>query len=50
VLDMKLKNLHLEGHTGLSIAYATLTLDDVTVKAATGADIAIAPTAHVTRK
>jgi len=50
VLDMKLKNVHLEGHTGLSIAYASLTLDDVTVKADTGADIAIAPTAHVTRK
>ena len=50
VLDMKLKNVHLEGHTGLSIAYAALTLDDVSVKADRGADIAIAPTAHVTRK
>jgi len=50
VLDLKLKNVHLQGHTGLSIAYATLTLDDVTVKAETGQDIVIAPTAHVTRK
>jgi len=50
VLGMTLKNVHLEGHTGLSIAYATLTLDDVTVVAATGREILVAPTAHVTRK
>jgi len=50
VLDMTLKNVHLEGKTGLSIAYATLTLDGVTVKADTGEDITIAPTAHVTKK
>jgi hypothetical protein len=47
---MTLKNVHLEGHTGLSIAYATLTLDNVTVVAATGTEILVAPTAHVTRK
>ena len=50
VLGMTLKNVHLEGKTGLSIAYATLTLDGVTVKADTGEDITIAPTAHVTKK
>lgn len=50
VLDMTLKNVHLEGHTGLSIAYATLMLEGVTVEAEDGDDIAIASTAHITRK
>jgi polygalacturonase len=50
VLDLTMKNVHLEGKTGLSIAYATVTLDDVTVKPETGEAIIIAPTAHVTKK
>ena len=50
VLDLTMKNVHLEGKTGLSIAYATVTLDDVTVKPETGEAITIAPTAHVTKK
>ena len=49
VLDMTLKNVHLEGHTGFSVAYATLKLEDFTVKAETGENITIAPTAHVTK-
>jgi len=50
VTDMTLKNVHLEGHTGFSIAYATVTLDDFTAKAETGENLTIAPTAHVTKK
>jgi polygalacturonase len=50
VLDLTMKNVHLEAKTGLSIAYATVTLDDVTVKPETGEAITIAPTAHVTGK
>jgi polygalacturonase len=50
VLDLIMKNVHLEGKTGLSIAYATVTLDDVSVKPDTGEAITIAPTAHVTKK
>ena len=50
VLDMTLKNLHLEGHTGFSVAYATLKLEDFTVKAETGENLTIAPTAHVIKK
>ena len=50
VLDMTLKNVHLEGHTGFSVAYATLKLEDFTVKAETGENITIAPTAHVIGK
>jgi polygalacturonase len=50
VLDLTMNNVHLEGKTGLSIAYATVTLNDVTVKPETGEAITIAPTAHVTKK
>jgi polygalacturonase len=50
VIDLIMKNVHLEGKTGLSIAYATVTLDDVSVKPDTGEAITIAPTAHVTKK
>jgi hypothetical protein len=50
VLDMTLKNVHLEGHSGFSIAYATVTLDDFSAKAETGENLKIAPTAHVTKK
>jgi hypothetical protein len=45
-----LKNVHLEGKTGMSIAYAKVTMDNVTVKADTGEAIKVAPTATVTRK
>ncbi|MDP9039005.1 MAG: glycoside hydrolase family 28 protein [Acidobacteriota bacterium] len=48
VLDLTLKNVHLEGKTGMSIAYATVTMDDVTVKPQTGPAMSIAPTATVT--
>ncbi len=50
VADLTLKNVHLEGKTGMSIAYANVTLDDVTVKPQTGEAITIAPTAKVTKK
>jgi polygalacturonase len=50
VLGLTLKNVHLAGKTGLTIAYATVTLDGVTVSAQTGKDISIAPTANVTQK
>jgi polygalacturonase len=47
VLALSVKNVHLEGKTGLSIAYATVTLDGVTVKADTGESVIVAPTANV---
>jgi polygalacturonase len=50
VLGLTLKNVHLEGKTGMSIAYATVKLDGVTVKADTGDAIKVAPTATVTGK
>ncbi len=50
VLGLTLKNVHLAAKTGLAIAYATVVLDDVTVKADTGEAIKIAPTAKVTQK
>jgi polygalacturonase len=50
VLGLTLKNVHLEGKTGMSIAYAKVTMDNVTVKADTGEAIKVAPTATVTRK
>jgi polygalacturonase len=50
VFDMKLKNVHLAAKTGLAIAYAKLTFDDVTVKADTGEAIKVAKTATVTGK
>jgi polygalacturonase len=48
VTGLTLKNVHLAAKTGLAIAYATVLLDDVTVKADTGEAIRIAPTAKVT--
>ena len=45
VLTLTLKNVHLSGKTGLLIAYAKVTTDDLTVTAATGAALQIAPTA-----
>jgi polygalacturonase len=50
VLGLTMKNVHLEGKTGLSIAYATVTMDGVTVKAETGESVIIAPTANVMEK
>jgi polygalacturonase len=50
VTDLTMKNVHLEGKTGMSIAYANVTLDDVTVKPQTGEAITVAPTAKVTKK
>ena len=50
VLGLTLKNVHLEGKTGMSIAYAKVTMDNVTVKADTGEAIKVAPTATVTQK
>jgi polygalacturonase len=50
VVGLTLKNVHLAAKTGLAIAYATVVLQDVTVKADTGEAIKIAPTAKVTQK
>jgi polygalacturonase len=50
VLGLTLKNVHLEGKTGMSIAYAKVTMDNVTVKADTGEAIKVARTATVTQK
>jgi polygalacturonase len=50
VMDMTLKNVHLAGKTGLAVAYAKVTMDDVTVKPDTGEAIKVAPTATVTKK
>ena len=50
VLGLTLKNVHIEAKTGMSIAYAKVTMDNVTVKADTGEAIKVAPTATVTRK
>jgi polygalacturonase len=50
VTDLTLKNVHLEGKTGFSIAYSNITTEDFTVKAETGEAIKIAPTAKVTKK
>src|ERR1700733_4553976 len=36
VFDLTMKNVHLAGKTGLSIAYAKVTMDDVTVKPDSG--------------
>ncbi len=50
VLGVTMKNVHLAGKTGLSIAYATVSMDGVTVNADTGESIMIAPTANVMEK
>jgi polygalacturonase len=50
VLNLTLKNVHLSGKTGLLIAYAKVTTDGLTVTAATGDALQIAPTATVTKK
>ena len=48
--ELTLKNVHLAGKTGLKVAYATVAMDDVTVKPDTGEGIMVAPTAKVTQK
>jgi polygalacturonase len=50
VLGLTLKNVHLAAKTGMSIAYAKVTLNDVTVKPDSGEAIKVAPTATVTGK
>jgi hypothetical protein len=50
VLGLTLKNVHLAAKTGMSISYATVVMDDVTVKPETGEPMKIAPTAKVTKK
>jgi len=50
VKDMKLKNVHLAGKTGLAVAYANVVFSNVTVKPDSGEAIKVAPTAQVTTK
>ncbi len=50
VLDLTLKNVHISGKTGMLIAYAKVTMEDVTVNADTGESLRVAPTATVTKK
>lgn len=50
VKDIVLKNVDLEAQTGMRIAYADVTFDHVTVKAAEGQAIEVAPSAKVTGK
>jgi polygalacturonase len=50
VLNLTMKNVHISGKTGMLIAYAKVTTDDLTVDAATGDALQIAPTATVTKK
>jgi len=50
VLGLAMKNVHIAAKTGMSIAYATVTMDDVVVAPQTGEAMKIAPTAKVTIK
>lgn len=50
VLGLTMKNVHIAAQTGMTIAYATVAMDDVTVKAETGEAIKVAATATVTQK
>jgi polygalacturonase len=50
VNDITLRNVHIEAETGLRVAYADVTLDRVTVNAAGGQGIEVAPSAKVTGK
>ena len=50
VLGLAMKNVHIAAKTGISIAYATVTMDDVVVAPQTGEAMKIAPTAKVTIK
>lgn len=47
--DVVLKNVHVEGRKGMTVGFAQVTLDDVTVKAADGQDYDFRPSANVTR-
>jgi len=48
VLGLTMKNVHLAAKTGMSIAYATVNMNDVSVTPQTGDAMKIAPTAKVT--
>jgi len=50
VLGLTMKNVHIAAKTGMSIAYATVTMDNVVVTPETGDAMKIAPTAKVTIK
>jgi hypothetical protein len=45
-----MKNVHIAAKTGMSVAYATVAMDDVVVTPVTGDSMKIAPTAKVTIK
>jgi polygalacturonase len=50
VLGLTMKNVHIAAKTGMSIAYATVAMDDVVVTPVTGDAMKIASTAKVTIK
>lgn len=50
VEGLTMKDVYLAGKTGMSIAYAKVAMDDVTVVPESGDAIAVAPTATVTKK
>jgi polygalacturonase len=50
VLGLTMKNVHIAAKTGMSIAYATVTMQDVVVTPQTGEAMKIAATAKVTVK
>lgn len=50
VKDIVLKNVDIQAQTGMRIAYADVTFEHVTVKAAEGQAIEVAPSAKVTGK
>jgi len=50
VTELTMKNVHIAAKTGMSIAYASVAMEDVVVKPATGDAMKIAPTAKVTMK
>ena len=50
VFDVTLKNVHIEGHGGMEVAYAKLTFDDVTFKAEQGDGLTVRKTAEIKTK
>jgi polygalacturonase len=50
VLGLTMKNVHIAARSGMSIAYATVTMDDVVVTPVSGEPLKIAPTAKVAIK
>ena len=50
VKNIVLRNVDIQAQTGMRIAYADVTFDHVTVKAAEGQAIEVAPSAKVTGK